>query len=165
LSPLVLQADALDKAQDVTGGDEVMLVMPEEVDEGITEDEDVILLDELPAVAETDNEVWLLEDVTEAELVLLLELLEELEPDPDPPPTPAHVVGNGSSQVVKQANPAPKYDAIDGAIAVTSAAVSSPSKSADTTSVTVLAAEEIVVVVAKVDTVHPDTVEVSVLQT
>jgi hypothetical protein len=164
VSPLILQADALDRAQEVTGGGEVILVMPEGLDEGITEDEDVILLDKLPAVVETENELWLLEFVTEAELVLLFELLEELEPDPDPPPTPAHAVGNGSSQVVKQANPATKYDAMDGAIAATSAAVSSLSQSADTTNVAVLAAEDTVLVVAKVDTVHPDTVEVSVLQ-
>jgi hypothetical protein len=57
VSPLILQADALDRAQEVTGGGEVILVMPEELDEGITEDEDVILLDKLPAVVETENEL------------------------------------------------------------------------------------------------------------
>ena len=54
---------------------------------------------------------------------------------------------------------------MDGAIAVTSAAVSLLSQYTVTTGITVLAAEEIVVVVSKADTVHPDTVEVPVLQT
>ena len=106
LSPFVLQADALDRAQEVIGGDVDSLVMLEEVDEGSTDDEDVIVLDEPPAVTEIDKEVF--KEGIEARIELSLELLEEI--DPDPLPTSAHAVGNGSSQVVKQASPASKYD-------------------------------------------------------
>lgn len=110
LSPFVLQADALDRVQEVAERGELMVDMDTLVLLMILEiefDEGTVVPDEFVVVAEFE--------LLDGSVMLSM----------------SHPVGNGSVNTVKQANAAYISDEREGIIEVTSAPVSLPSKSND----------------------------------